>query len=84
MPARAIEIVYEVATFIEAPALTLMIEALSTLTARTRKDCGLVKFPLWLCWPFGDVPLRLGRGARPTPSTPGHFSMTGKLVALSQ
>ena len=43
---------YEVATFIQAPALTLMTEALSTLTARTRKDCGLVKF---LCGTAGHL-----------------------------
>ena len=47
-----IGIVYEVATFIQAPALTLMTESLSTLTARTRNDCGLVKF---LCGSAGHL-----------------------------
>jgi hypothetical protein len=69
-----IGIVYEVATFIQAPALTLMTEALSTLTARTRKDCGLVKFPLWFCRPFGQAPLRFGgTGQGPLPAPRGIF-----------
>jgi hypothetical protein len=76
-------IVGEGATFIQAPALTLMSEALSTLTASTRKDCVLVKFPLRLCRPFGQVPLRSGRGSRRAPSNPGQSPIAGKLVALS-